>query len=139
MYVTPDEAEQAFYTAFADTDLTAMMAVWLDSETVICVHPVGPRISGAKAVKAGWAEIFRNSGSLKFRLGEVSRTQDGLLAIHVLHEYISVPGETGERPPAVATNIYQLTAQGWRMILHHASPVATPVRVPTAPASAKLH
>jgi ketosteroid isomerase-like protein len=139
MYATPDEAEQAFYTAFADTDLTAMMAVWLDSETVICVHPVGPRISGAKAVKAGWAEIFRNSGSLKFRLGEVSRTQDGLLAIHVLHEYISVPGETGERPPAVATNIYQLTEQGWRMILHHASPVATPVRVPTAPASAKLH
>jgi ketosteroid isomerase-like protein len=139
MFATPDEAEQAFYTAFANTDLTAMMAVWLESDTVTCVHPVGPRISGLQAVKAGWAEIFRNTGSLKFRLGEVSRTQDGLLAIHVLHEHISVPGESGERPPAVATNIYQLTEHGWRMILHHASPVATPVvRAPTAPAG-KLH
>ena len=138
MYTTPDEAEQAFYTAFANTDLQAMMAVWLESDTVICVHPVGPRISGHDAVKAGWGEIFRNTGSLKFRLGEVSRTQDGLLAIHVLHEHISVPGETSERPPAVATNIYQRTEQGWRMILHHASPVATPVRV-AAPSSAKLH
>ena len=135
MFATPDEAEQAFYTAFANTDLEAMMAVWLDSDAVTCVHPVGPRISGRGAVRMGWADIFRNSRSLKFRLGEVSRTQDGLLAIHVLHEYISVPSENGERPPAVATNIYQLTEDGWRMILHHASPVATPVmRAPAAPA-----
>jgi ketosteroid isomerase-like protein len=138
MFTTPDEAENAFYTAFANTDLEAMMAVWLDSDTVSCVHPVGPRISGQQAVRAGWAEI-RNTGSLKFRLGDVSRTQDGLLAIHVLHEHISVPGESAERPPAVATNIYQLTEQGWRMLLHHASPVAMPmVRTPGAPA-AKLH
>lgn len=139
MFATPDEAEQAFYTAFANTDLEAMMAVWLDSDAVTCVHPVGPRISGRGAVRTGWADIFRNSGSLKFRLGEVSRTQDGLLAIHVLHEYISVPGENGERPPAVATNIYQLTDQGWRMILHHASPVATPFARVTAAPAGTLH
>jgi ketosteroid isomerase-like protein len=138
MFATPDEAETAFYTAFANTDLEAMMAVWLDSDTVTCVHPVGPRISGQLAVRAGWAEIFQNSGGLKFRLGEVSRTQDALLAIHVLHEHITVPGESGERPPAVATNIYQLTGDGWRMILHHASPIATPARASPTPAS-KLH
>ena len=137
MFATPDEAETAFYTAFANTDLDAMMAVWLDSDAVACVHPLGSRISGRGAVKAGWADIFRNSGSLKFRLAEVSRTQDGVLAIHVLHEHISVPGESGERPPAVATNIYQLTQDGWRMILHHASPVAVPGRPEKM--SAKLH
>jgi ketosteroid isomerase-like protein len=138
MFATPDEAEQAFYTAFANTDLEAMTAVWLDSDTVTCVHPVGPRISGQQAVKAGWAEIFRNTGSLKFRLGDVSRTQDGRFAIHVLHEHISVPGENAERPPAVATNIYQLTEQGWRMLLHHASPVATPMMRAVSPGP-KLH
>ena len=137
MYATPDEAEQAFYTAFANTNLEAMMQVWLDSDTVTCVHPVGPRISGHAAVRTSWAEIFRSSGGLKFRLGEVSRTQDALLAIHVLHEHIAVPGEPAERPPAVATNIYQLTKEGWRMILHHASPVAMPTRA-TSP-STKLH
>ena len=137
MFPTPDEAENAFYTAFANADLDAMMAVWLESDAVTCVHPVGPRISGRDAIKASWAELFRNSGGLRFRLAEVSRTQDALLSIHVLHEYITVPGENAERAPAVATNIYQLTQDGWRMILHHASPVATPAR-PAGPA-AKLH
>ena len=138
MFATPDEAEEAFYTAFANSNLKAMMEVWLDSDTVTCVHPVGPRISGRDAVRGSWAEIFSNSGGLKFRLGEVSRTQDALLAIHVLHEHITVPGEPGERPPAVATNIYQLTQGGWHMILHHASPVATPVTRAATP-GAKLH
>jgi len=67
----------------------------------------------------------------------VSRTQDALLSIHLLHEFISVPGESGERPPAVATNIYQLTQGGWRMILHHASPIALPGR--NERPAAKLH
>ena len=137
MYATPDEAETAFYTAFANTDLDSMMAVWLDSDVISCVHPVGPRLNGREAVRASWAGIFRNSGSLKFRLAEVQRIQDGLLAVHVLHEHITVPGEIEERPPAVATNVYQLTDQGWRMILHHASPVATQLR--SAPAASKLH
>jgi uncharacterized protein (TIGR02246 family) len=137
MFATPDEAENAFYTAFANGDLEAMMGVWLDSDTVICVHPVGPRISGHRAVRASWDEVFRSAAGLRFRLAEVSRTQDALLSIHVLHEYITVPGESVERPPTVATNIYQLTQDGWRMILHHASPVATPAR-PGTPA-AKLH
>ncbi len=137
MFATPDEAEAAFYTAFAATDLDAMMAVWLDSDAVTCIHPVGPRISGHQAVRASWMEIFRNSGGLRFRLADVTRTQDALLSIHVLHEHISVPGENGERPPAVATNIYQLTQDGWRMILHHASPVAVPGRAEKP--SAKLH
>ncbi|HSN17665.1 MAG TPA: nuclear transport factor 2 family protein [Gammaproteobacteria bacterium] len=138
MFATPDEAETAFYTAFANTDLDAMMAVWLDSDVITCIHPVGPRLSGRAAVRESWAGIFRNSGSLKFRLADVHRTQDGLLSVHILHEYIVVPGEQEARAPAVATNVYQLTSQGWRMILHHASPVAMPVRV-TAAASAKLH
>ncbi len=139
MYATPDEAETAFYTAFADTDLEAMMGVWLDSDTISCVHPVGPRIDGQQAVRASWAEIFRGSPGLRFRLGEVNRIQDALLSIHVLHEHITVPGETAARPPTIATNIYQLTKEGWRMILHHASPVATPVPTTRSASSTKLH
>ena len=133
MFATPDEAETAFYTAFADTNVEAMMKVWLASESVICVHPVGPKVTGHEAVRAAWAEMFREGTSLRFRLAEISRTQDALLAVHVLNEYISVPGETTERHPMVATNIYQLTQDGWRMILHHASPIAVqnPMQKPT--------
>lgn len=138
MFATPDEAEAAFYTAFASADLEAMMAVWLESDAVVCVHPVGPKLTGRAAVRNGWAEIFRNSGGLRFRLSEVSRTQDALLSIHVLQEHITVPGESVERQAVVATNIYQLTPQGWRMILHHASPVAVPAPHADKPAG-RLH
>ena len=124
MFATPDEAEHAFYTAFADGNLEAMMTVWLDNESVICVHPLGVKLAGLQAVRKSWAELFHNGGGLRFRLAEISRTQDALLAVHVLHEIISVPGEPGERPPMTATNVYQLTRDGWRMILHHAAPVA---------------
>ena len=137
MFPTPDEAEAAFYTAFTNTDLESMMEVWLDSDTITCIHPVGPRIIGCGAVRASWQEVFQGSSGLRFRLADVTRTQDALLSIHVLHEFITVPGESGERPPAVATNIYQLTQEGWRMILHHASPVAIAGR-PERPAQ-KLH
>lgn len=124
MFATPDEAEHAFYTAFADGNLEAMMAVWLDNESVVCVHPLSVKLSGLQAVRQGWADLFRSDSGLRFRLAEITRTQDALLAVHVLHEIISVPGEPGERPPMTATNVYQLTREGWRMILHHAAPVA---------------
>jgi ketosteroid isomerase-like protein len=137
MFATPDEAEAAFYTAFAKASLDAMMAVWMESDAVICVHPVGPKLAGHQAVRAAWAELFRAGSHLNFRLAEVSRTQDALLAIHVLHEHIRVPGENSERPPMIATNIYQLTKDGWRMILHHASPVA--VQNPAENPRGRLH
>ncbi|MGH8283181.1 MAG: YybH family protein [Gammaproteobacteria bacterium] len=138
MFATPDEAENAFYTAIANASLDAMMAVWLESESVICVHPVGPKLTGHSAVRTGWLEMFRGVSGLHFRLAEVSRTQDALLAIHVLHEHISVPGENAERPPMIATNVYQLTQDGWRMILHHASPVAVQQNRPEKP-QGRLH
>lgn len=137
MFATPDEAENAFYTAFANADLDGMMEVWLESDSITCVHPVGPRLMGTQAVRASWAEMFGAHAGLRFRLAEVSRTQDALLSIHVLHEYLTVPGEDHERAPVIATNIYQLTQDGWRMILHHASPIATPL-APEKPAG-KLH
>lgn len=137
MFATPDEAEQAFYTAFADANLDAMMAVWLDNESVACVHPLGAKLSGLQAVRQGWADLFRNGGGLRFRLADISRTQDALLSVHVLHEIISVAGEAGERPPMTATNVYQLTRAGWRMILHHAAPVA--VQGMPEPPKGRLH
>ena len=138
MFATPDEAENAFYTAFANNDLDAMMAVWLAGDSVTCVHPIGPRITGHKAIRASWSELFGNNPGLRFRLADVIRTQDALLAIHVLHEFITVPGEDSERAPVVATNMYQLTQEGWRMVLHHASPVAIVQEAPERPAG-RLH
>ena len=121
-YATPEEAEQAFYAAFEKADLQAMMAVWADSDFVECIHPMGSRVQGRAAVLDSWQEIFEGGLRVQLRLSNVHRTQDSLLAIHVVYEHLRVPGQPSEYPPVIATNIYQLLEQGWFMVQHHASP-----------------
>jgi hypothetical protein len=44
-------------------------------------------------------------------------------AVHSVIEQIGVVGEKHLSAPVAATNIYVRGALGWRMIMHHASPV----------------
>jgi len=126
MHATPEEAEQAFYRAFERRDLEAMMRVWAEAAHVVCIHPMGERLTGVEAVRRGWAEIFAGGVELAFRLEAVHRVHGPNLAVHVVREVIHVAGEPRPRPPVEATNVYQLERDGWRMILHHASPVGRP-------------
>jgi ketosteroid isomerase-like protein len=116
-------AENAFYSAIEHVDLDAMMAVWEDSETVTCIHPLGPRLLGRSQIQRSWRQIFHSGTRLQFQLEGIHRVQHGDLAVHVVYENITVLGNE-EQPaqPIIATNIYHLTPQGWRMIVHHASP-----------------
>ena len=58
-FQTPDEAEAAFYKAFEQGDLEAMMAVWMDGE-IVCIHPMGTLLTGTQAVRTGWQQLFTN-------------------------------------------------------------------------------
>lgn len=128
-YATAQEAEAAFYAAFRDRDLDAMMAVWADANDVICIHPTGPMLVGREAVRASWHEIFRHAGKIQFVVHERRRTVSDSLALHVVQEHLGADKESGHAH-ILATNVYQLTETGWRVILHHASP--SPRRVKTA-------
>jgi ketosteroid isomerase-like protein len=123
LYATPIEAEDAFYQAFSRCDLTAMMQIWLDAEHVECIHPGSPRLQGIAAIRQSWQQIFAEGQQLHFHIVRHQCTQTGNLAIHSVSEQIQ-SGGTGPDLMAevIATNIYELTAHGWRMILHHASP-----------------
>jgi ketosteroid isomerase-like protein len=121
-YATPEQAEQAFYDAFQRADLTAMMEVWADREFIECIHPMSARIRGYSAVEASWRSIFSSGIRMRISCSDIQRTRDSLLAIHVLHEHLDLPGRNTPLPPIIATNIYQLVDDSWRMVLHHASP-----------------
>lgn len=121
-FATPEEAERAFYDAFEALDLNAMMAVWADREFIECIHPLSDRAQGRPQVEASWRQIFDGGLRVQLRCSNIHRTQDALLAIHVLYEHLSTPGEAAHHPPVIATNIYQLIDGCWRMVLHHASP-----------------
>jgi len=61
-----------------------------------------------------------------------------MVAVHSVHENITVAGEQRPRPPMVATNVYLRTPAGWRMVAHHASPAPGAAVVDPAPAPPKI-
>src|SRR2546422_2607886 len=67
LFPTPDDAETAFYEAFERADLAAMMAVWAESDEIVCIHPQGPRLSGFEAVRESWAQNFAGGSQLRVR------------------------------------------------------------------------
>ena len=128
IFSTPDEAETAFYDAFERANLAAMMAVWAESDDVVCVHPQGPRLVGFEAVRESWMQIFANGATLRVRSTEQRRFDGQSVAVRAVLELVSPTGEEGPITQVCATNVYELTANGWRMTVHHASPLAEPKR-----------
>lgn len=119
-YHTPKEAEAAFYAAFQERNLDAMMAVWASDQDIVCVHPAGSMLIGREAIRASWEEIFRHGPEMKFVIDERALAHDASVAMHVVQEHIRIAQEM--QPPVFVTNVYRRTDQGWRMVLHHASP-----------------
>ncbi len=122
IFTTPQDAEAAFYEAFEKADLDAMMAVWADDDDIVCVHPGGVRLSGMALIRESWRQIFAGGQTLRFRLRQQQSLNGMTLAVHSVYELISVAGEARTRNPVIATNIYMRTENGWRMVVHHASP-----------------
>jgi len=132
-YPTAQDAENAFYEALENADIEAMMEVWAEDEEIVCVHPGGERLVGYAAVRSSWAQIAGSGRKLKIHLSDQSVVNGMMLAVHSLHEHISMEGEQRPAVPVAVTNVYLRTGNGWRMIVHHASPVPqqrTPVRAP---------
>jgi hypothetical protein len=120
-YVSPDAAEAAFYTAFAHCDLQAMDAVWANAE-VICIHPGSSVIAGRDLVIRSWSHILTNAEPPILNIEVLSRTVHDNLAVHVVEERIRPAGSSPESTLTVlATNVYCLQTDGWRLLQHHAS------------------
>jgi uncharacterized protein (TIGR02246 family) len=122
LLASPDDVEAQFYEALQQADLDRLMAVWAEDDEVACVHPGGPRVNGHAAIRASFEAIFAN-GPIPLVPQGVRRLQSLGCAVHHLVERITVADAQGERSAWVlATNVYLKTAQGWRMVAHHASP-----------------
>lgn len=122
LLATADDVEAQFYEALQQGDLARLMAVWGDDDEVVCVHPGGARVVGAAAIRASFEAIFANGG-VPAVPEQVRRLQALGLAVHHLVERIRLPAAQGGGDAFVlATNVYVHTAQGWRLVAHHASP-----------------
>ena len=125
----PDDVEAQFYEALREADLDKLMSVWSDDDEVFCVHPGGPRVVGPQAIRAAFEAVFA-SGRINAHPERVRRLHTLETAIHNLVERIELLTDQGPRTGHVlATNVYLKTAQGWRLVAHHASP-GTPQELP---------
>jgi len=139
IFATPHDAEAAFYEAFEKADLDAMMAVRSDDDDIVCVHPGGVRLSGMAQIRESWRQIFTGGRTLRFRLRHRQFLNGMTLAVHSVYEQVSVAGEARASNPVIATNIYMRTENGWRMVVHHASPAPSSPESDTKRAPKTLH
>jgi ketosteroid isomerase-like protein len=129
-------ANAALYDAFEAGDIDLMTAVWLDgsaAETVTCVHPGWAPLHGTGPVLRSWSMIMANTSYIQFVLTDVTVSVAGDTAVVTCGENMLTgmpstaadpsPGLAGGR--AVATNVFRRTSSGWRLWVHHASPVLT--------------
>jgi ketosteroid isomerase-like protein len=117
-----DEIEAVFYDALQSGDLERLMGCWADEDEIVCVHPGGPRLVGLGAIRSAFDAMFGN-GSIRVRPEGLRKIESLACSVHSLRERIELLTHEGPiEAVVIATNVYHKTAQGWRMVAHHASP-----------------
>ncbi|VVE89505.1 YybH family protein [Pandoraea bronchicola] len=122
IFLSPEDAEHAYYEALRAGDIDTLMDVWSEDEEIVCIHPSGPRHVGPAAVRTSWRQILANGG-LQVAVSHLQVARNPLCAVHNVLEQIRVETHPEARYAFVlATNVYLKEADGWRLALHHASP-----------------
>lgn len=117
-----DDIERQFYEALQQGNIEKLMAAWADDDDIACVHPGGPRVIGAAAIRASFEAMFAN-GAVNAHPEKVRRVQSLSSAVHNVIERVQVMTKEGPQSAwVIATNVYVKTGLGWRLVAHHASP-----------------
>jgi len=117
----------ALYEAFEAADVDRMQRVWDDVEpdAVVCVHPGWPMLRGRGHVLRSWSAVMAGTDYVQFFLTDVQVSVLGDTAVVTCTENILT--EVSEAPSGnavvVATNVLVRRPDGWRVQVHHGSPV----------------
>ena len=127
--MTPEQAAVAkanedFYRAFESLKVEAMEQVWSKDADIQCGHPGWRILRGWGPVMESWKRIFENTPSMQFTLTDVNIHVSGEVAWVTLYENLnsSIQGQNFTAA-ILTTNMFQKSADGWRMILHLGSSV----------------
>ncbi|MYS81243.1 nuclear transport factor 2 family protein [Embleya scabrispora] len=132
------EVNLALWTAVEEGDIDALGAIWADgadAPSVTCVHPGWPALHGRAEILRSYALIMANTAYVQFFLTDVEVKLAGEVAVlsctaNMLTGMAEEDGgdEAGfAGGRAVVTNVFRRTPTGWRLWLHHASPVMAEV------------
>lgn len=110
-------ANESFYEAFAAGNLDAMKRLWAREAPVACAHPGADVLLGRDAVMASWTAALSGGGAEGFHCERPRAALFGNAGFVTCFERL------GEGR-LLATNVFVLEDDEWRMVHHHASPIA---------------
>ncbi|MCW2747977.1 MAG: hypothetical protein JWP10_1119 [Nocardioidaceae bacterium] len=125
---------QAMYDAIETGDIDLMNSLWAARSEAICIHPGAEPIRGGSQVSRSWAMLMANVGYIQFFLTDVTvsflpHAERPQVAYLTCTENMlsgegvdSVESFTGGK--AVASNVFVLEDEHWKLAAHHSSPVA---------------
>lgn len=113
-------ANEAFYRAFADRDMRAMRDVWADDVPTACTHPGWAPLIGAAAVLGSWQAILTGPGAPDIACQPIKAFAHGDAGFVLCYERIG-------DDMLVATNVFVRRGPRWKMVHHHAGPLAQPM------------
>jgi ketosteroid isomerase-like protein len=120
-------ANAALYEAFETADVDRMERVWddVDPDSIVCVHPGWPILRGRSTVLRSWSAVMAGTDYIQFFLTDVRICLHGDAAVVTCQENVLTEvTESGNGNAAViATNLFVRRPDGWRVQVHHGSPV----------------
>lgn len=122
-------ANQNFYETLASGDFDEMQRIWSDADDVTCIHPGWGPVTGREAVMRSWETILENPPQITCSepRGYVSSRS----------AYVIVYENLGEGR-LIATNLFRLEADEWKMI-HHQAGIARPTPSLESAAKTRMH
>lgn len=120
-----EAANAALYAAFETGDVDLMEAVWdsVEPEALVCVHPGWPMLRGRVSILRSWSAVMAGTGYIQFFLTDVQVLLTGDTAVVTCTENVLTSADVGENTTVVATNVFVRRPGGWRLLVHHGSPV----------------
>ena len=119
-------ANEKFYKAFNARDLIAMKEVWSSHQNVTCIHPGWNPLNGFEPIMDSWQGIFKNSGNMDIQISDINMLASNDLAwVSCVEKLYTIASHGVLASKVFSTNLFELNKGGWKMIMHHASPMPT--------------
>jgi len=119
-------ANENFYKTFNARDLEAMEKVWSSKENVTCVHPGWDPLNGIEPIMKSWQGIFKNSGNMNIEASDVAVVaSEDLVWVSCVEKLYTIATNGVLASQVFSTNLFKLEEGSWKMVMHHASPIAS--------------
>ena len=118
------EVNKRFYEDLGSRDLELMGTVFVHDERAGCTHPGWIMLQGWEAIRQSWENVFDPEDKLGIKLHNVTvDIYDDAACVTCIQELTYIRRDPVMMNVSVSTNIFERTEDGWKMIIHHASPI----------------